>query len=485
VLFSSHEYLFIFLPATVLIYVAINRWVRAPYVAKLWLIGASLFFYAYPEPRFVLLLICIALFNFSIGKALNSRGEDQKARRRILFFLGIAINVTLLGYFKYFNFVIANLNLLLHTRFSFHSTGLPLGISFIVFIQLAFIIDCFRSPEKVRGVLDYGAFGTFFAYVLSGPIVKYSEVVPQLKSAVRRVNFRNLSLGLYLLSIGLFKKAVIADRFGEWATAGFDGTGQLNFLYAWVTSLCYTFQIYFDFSGYTDMALGAASMFNIKLPFNFASPYKALDPQDFWRRWHITLGRFLREYVYVPLGGSRVPEARIFLNLMITFLICGIWHGASWTFVVWGLLHGLALAIHRIWKKTGLHLPVVVAWFLTFNFVNAAWVFFRAKTWDDAVRVLSGMCGFNGLVLPEGWARGLSALSSAYVHFAPWKTIMAGSRDACVWIPIALVICLAFRNSNQMVEEFKSGWRSLFVIAAGAYAILSLFKMTEFLYFNF
>jgi alginate O-acetyltransferase complex protein AlgI len=485
VLFNSHEYLLIFLPATVLIYAAINRWVRAPHAARLWLIAASLFFYASSEPRFVLLLICSVLFNFSIGKVLCNREEDRKALRRSLLALAIALNVGLLGYFKYSNFMIANLNLLLHTRFTLHSTGLPLGISFITFIQIAYIVDCFRRPVKAGGVLDYGLFSTFFAYILSGPIVRYSEVVPQVKGTVRGINYRNLSLGLYLLSIGLFKKAVIADRFAEWATAGFDGTGQLNFLYAWVTSLCYTFQIYFDFSGYTDMALGAASMFNIKLPFNFSSPYKALDPQDFWRRWHITLGRFLREYVYIPLGGSRVTEARVCLNLMITFLICGLWHGAGWTFIVWGLLHGLALVIHRIWKKTNLHLPPVVAWLLTFNFVNAAWVFFRARTWDDAVRVLSGMCGFNGFVLPEGWARGLNVLRGTYVHFAPWKSIMAGNRDACVWIPIALVICLAFRNSNQMAEEFKSGWRSLFVIAAGSYAILSMFKMSEFLYFNF
>ena len=194
----------------------------------------------------------------------------------------------------------------------------------------------------------------------------------------RSISYRNLSVGLYLLSIGLFKKVVLADHFGEWANEGFNASGQLNFLYAWVTSLCYTFQIYFDFSGYTDMALGAASMFNIRLPFNFASPYKALDPQDFWRRWHITLGRFLRDYVYIPLGGSRVGDGRVYLNLMITFLICGTWHGASWTFIVWGLVHGAALVVHSLWKKTGRHLPIVIAWLLTFTFVNAAWVLFRA-----------------------------------------------------------------------------------------------------------
>ncbi len=301
----------------------------------------------------------------------------------------------------------------------------------------------------------------------------------------RSISYRNLSVGLYLLSIGLFKKVVLADHFGEWANEGFNASGQLNFLYAWVTSLCYTFQIYFDFSGYTDMALGAASMFNIRLPFNFASPYKALDPQDFWRRWHITLGRFLRDYVYIPLGGSRVGDGRVYLNLMITFLICGTWHGASWTFIVWGLVHGAALVVHSLWKKTGRHLPIVIAWLLTFTFVNAAWVLFRARTMGDALRVLSAMGGARGIVLPEGLACAMGFLAGPSVRFAPWKQIVMGSRDACIWIPIALAVCLIFKNSNEMAEDFNFRWKSLFVVAAGAYAILSLFRMNEFLYFNY
>ena len=216
---------------------------------------------------------------------------------------------------------------------------------------------------KRYDLLTYGLFGTFFPYILSGPIVHHAEIIPQLrKVAIQTVNYRNLSLGLYLLSIGLFKKVVVADRLGEWASEGFAAAAPLNLLYAWVTSLCYTFQIYFDFSGYTDMALGTALMFNIRLPINFNSPYKALDIQDFWRRWHITLGRFLREYIYIPLGGSRVREGRVYLNLMVTFVICGIWHGAGWTFVFWGFLHGAALVILRMWKKIGGRLPVFIAW---------------------------------------------------------------------------------------------------------------------------
>ena len=224
-------------------------------------------------------------------------------------------------------------------------------------------------------------------------------MMPQFASRWNFVkNYRNIAIGLFIFSIGLFKKVVIADTFAAWATAGFDTAETLNLIEAWAASLSYTFQIYFDFSGYTDMAIGAALLFNIKLPINFNSPYKATNIQDFWRRWHITLSRFLRDYVYIPLGGNRRGEFRIFANLMITFVIGGIWHGAAWTFVFWGLLHGMALVIHRIWAGLGLRMWHWSAWLTTFIFINATWVFFRAKEWDDAVKVLSGMVDIRDLV---------------------------------------------------------------------------------------
>jgi alginate O-acetyltransferase complex protein AlgI len=259
---------------------------------------------------------------------------------------------------------------------------------------------------------------------------------------------------------------------------------QLNFLYAWAASLSYTFQIYFDFSGYTDMAIGAALMFNIKLPINFNSPYKALDIQDFWRRWHITLSRFLRDYIYIPLGGNRVQESHLLLNLMITFLIGGIWHGAGWTFVFWGFLHGMATVIHRLWKMTNIKMPKVIAWVLTFGFVNVAWVFFRARTWGDAMRVISGMFGLNGLTLPEEWSNKLAFIKGA-VLFSPWKQIMPQSRDAYLWILCAFLACLLLRNSNEMADRFKPNWWSLLVVVGAVYAILHIFRAQEFFYFNF
>ena len=275
---------------------------------KLWLIGASLFFYGWSEPRYVLLLVCSVLLNFSVGAVLNGYRPRQPTKRKIVLILGIAANIALLGYYKYADFVIMNRKLsvsrtdsrCVHWFCLWASVSLPLSRS-----AISLIVTVIRS--KGYDLLTYGLFGTFFPYILAGPIVHHAEIIPQLKKVAKQaVNYRNLSLGLYLLSIGLFKKVVVADRLGEWASEGFAAAAPLNFLYAWVTSLCYTFQIYFDFSGYTDMALGSALMFNIRLPINFNSPYKALDIQDFWRRWHITLGRFLAGiHIHPPWGKPR------------------------------------------------------------------------------------------------------------------------------------------------------------------------------------
>ncbi len=483
-LFNSHLYLLIFLPITLIIYLLfLKRGLIQS--SKIWLALASLFFYAWSNPAHIFLLLASILLNFLFVSALLKFHFNPVPHKRIIFILGIAANIALLGCFKYADFFISSINDLFHTRYSLLSMAFPLAISFFTFTQIAYLTDTYRGKVKKTGFLNYSLFVAFFPYLLSGPIVRHSELMPQYESMQKRsIDYRNLSLGLYILSIGLLKKVFIADEFAQWATAAFDGQAQLNFLYAWAASLSYTFQIYFDFSGYTDMAIGAAHMFNIRVPVNFNSPYKALDIQDFWRRWHITLSRFLRDYIYIPLGGNRVREPRLLINLLVTFLIGGIWHGAGWTFVFWGFLHGLATIIHRLWKLTNIKLPKALAWFLTFNFVNFAWVFFRARTWDDATRVLSGMFGLNGITLPGEWSKTLGFLND-YVLFSPWKRIMPQSRDAYLWILCALLGCLLFRNSNEMAEKFKPDWRMILAAAGIVYAILHLFRAQEFFYFNF
>jgi alginate O-acetyltransferase complex protein AlgI len=484
VFFNSHLYLLIFLPVTLIVYLSLVRY-GLTQISKVWLVLASLFFYSWSHPAHLYLLFGSLLLNFLIGSALLKINSGVTAGRRTLFILGIASNIAFLGYFKYADFFITNVNHLFHTGYPLLHLIFPLAISFFTFTQIAYLTDTYRGKVGKTRFLNYSLFVTFFPYLLSGPIVRHSEIMPQLESIQNRlVNYKNLSLGLFILSIGLFKKVCIADEFAQWAAAAFDAPIRLNFLYAWAASLSYTFQIYFDFSGYTDMAIGAALMFNIRLPINFNSPYKALDIQDFWRRWHITLSRFLRDCIYIPLGGNRVGESHLLLNLMITFLIGGIWHGAGWTFVIWGLLHGLATVIHRLWKMTNIKLPKVIAWLLTFGFVNVAWVLFRARSWGDAMRVLSGMFGLNGLTLPEEWSNKLTFLKGS-VLFSPWKQIMPQSRDAYLWILCAFVACLLFRNSNQMAEKFRADWRLIIAAMALVYSVLHMFRAQEFFYFNF
>jgi len=311
-------------------------------------------------------------------------------------------------------------------------------------------------------------------------------MIPQFANIRNRViNYKNIALGLFIFSIGLFKKVVIADTFAVWATNGFDKATTLNLFEAWATSLSYTFQLYFDFSGYCDMAIGAALLFNIRLPINFNSPYKALNIQDFWRRWHITLSRFLRDYVYIPLGGNRRGKVRTYINLMATFVIGGIWHGAGWTFVFWGFLHGVALVIQRIWSELGFRLNKFVAWFMTFNFINIAWIFFRAKEWGDALKVLKGMFGLSGIVLPNFLAAKLEFLSKYGVGFNNFIE-RVGNKNTFLFMLLGFILVLVFKNSIKKLEQLKFNFRNILLSTViFTLAILSLNKISEFLYFNF
>ncbi len=483
-LFNSYEYLLLFLPITLIVYFLFNRW-RLTRAGKGWLVLTSLFFYGWWDPRYLPLILASILFNFIIGMTLSRYG-GTKGRRKGVLVLGITINVALLCYFKYTDFFITVANNVFRGDFALYRIILPLGISFFTFTQIAYLVDAYYKKVKEYDLLNYSLFVTFFPHLIAGPIIHHAEMMPQFKRMRNNaVNYKNLATGLFLLCIGLFKKVIIADRFSEWVAPGFDVLPKLNLLYAWATSLSYTFQIYFDFSGYTDMALGAALMFNIKLPINFNSPYRALDIQDFWRRWHMTLSRFLRDYVYISLGGNKVHETRVYFNLMATFLIGGLWHGAGYTFLFWGFLHGFAIMVHRAWKRTNISLPNWLAWFLTFNFVNVAWVFFRAKSWHDAIKVISAMFGLNGLSLPSDWFGVFSFLPRWGISLAPWKTLMEGSRDTFLYAFAALLVTFLARNSNELAARFKPDWKSLIYVVAGTYAILNMSKMTEFLYFNF
>ena len=490
-LFNSYEFIFAFLPITFFIYFYLNS-KRLTVASKGFLVFASLFFYSWWNIAYLPLILISMLFNYVVGNSLakasfeNKKGLNKSFSKKSILIFGIVANLSLLGYFKYADFFIANFNLVSSSNVNLLHLVLPLAISFFTFQQIAYLVDSYRGETKEYDFLNYALFVTFFPQLIAGPIVHHKEMMPQFASKWNMVKrYKNIALGLFIFSIGLFKKVVIADTFAVWATAGFDTADTLNLIEAWATSLSYTFQLYFDFSGYTDMAIGIALLFNIKLPINFNSPYKATNIQDFWRRWHITLSRFLRDYVYIPLGGNKKGSFRTYSNLLATFVIGGLWHGAGWTFVFWGFLHGLALIIHRVWTNLGFKMNTILAWFITFNFVNIAWIFFRAKEWDDAIKVLKGMFGMSGLQLHPIFASKLAFLEKYGVIFHPFDTIHLPLAET-LWFIFAFILVLFFKNSMEKWKDFELNYKTLFLaFFCFCMGILSLNKVSEFLYFNF
>ncbi|MEA3512138.1 MAG: MBOAT family protein [Campylobacterota bacterium] len=490
-LFNSFEFIFMFLPLTFIVYFYLNH-KRLTVASKGFLVFTSLVFYSWWNIIYLPLILSSMLFNYIIGNTLAQELKNKKrfSKKSILIF-GIIANISLLAYFKYADFFIENLNFMTNSSIDLLNLALPLAISFFTFQQIAYLVDSYRSETKEYDFLNYAVFVTFFPQLIAGPIVHHKEMMPQFELPKNKIlNYNNIAAGLFIFSIGLFKKVVIADTFAIWATAGFDTATTLNFFEAWGTSLSYTFQLYFDFSGYTDMAVGLALLFNIKLPVNFNSPYKATNIQDFWRRWHITLSRFLRDYIYIPLGGSRVSSFRIYSNLMTTFIIGGLWHGAGWTFIFWGFLHGIALVIHRIWSSLGFKLHIWLAWFITFNFINISWVFFRAKEWDDAIKVLSAMFSFSSIGISKELASFINYINplSQYqkVSYIDFGSIV--SIQTLQMIIVAFLVVLLSKNSQQIVENFKFKWYQAFFILFTLWCLhyMSLTSITsQFLYFNF
>ena len=465
-LFNSYVFIFAFLPLSFFLYFYLNT--KSTLWAKSFLVLASLFFYSWWNILYLPIILGSMFFNYLLGEKLN-KGNHKIFSAKTTLTLGILANLSLLGYFKYSDFFIENFNFLFNSNTQLLHLVLPLAISFFTFQQISYLVDAYKSETKEYDFLNYALFVTFFPQLIAGPIVHHKEMMPQFANKENlTINQKNISLGLFLFSIGLFKKVVIADSFAVWATKGFDSGEILSIFEAWVTSLSYTFQLYFDFSGYTDMAIGIALLFNIKLPINFNSPYKALNIQDFWRRWHITLSRFLRDYIYIPLGGNRKGELFTYSNLMITFILGGLWHGAGWTFLFWGFLHGAALVIHRVWSSFGFKLWTWLAWFITFNFINIAWVFFRAKEWDDAIRILNSMFSLN--------------------NYEEYFNLLQFS-----WILLTFFTVLVFKNSFEIITAKYSKtivlFATLFLFFLALLQLTNIIiqedKVSEFLYFNF
>lgn len=470
-LFNSYEFIFLFLPITLVIYFLLNKF-NKNMLAKAWLVIASLYFYSYFNKSYLILIIVSILVNYFIGTELNMK-TNNVIRRKVLLIFGVLFNLGALGYFKYYDFFIENINYIFKTNFNLLHIMLPLGISFFTFQQLSYVIDNYHRKNLNYDFLSYCLFVTFFPQLIAGPIVLPAEMLPQFENEEnKKVNWENMNRGLYIFSIGLAKKVIIADTIAHFANVGFDMMESLNFAEAWLTSVSYTLQLYFDFSGYCDMAMGIGMMFNIILPINFNSPYKSTNIQEFWRKWHITLGRFMTNYLYIPLGGNRKGEQKTLRNLFIVFLASGIWHGAGWNFVIWGMLHGICILIHRIWKNVGRKLPKLIGWFITINLVNIFWVFFRAKDLQSAVKVLRGMIDIT--TITDGISKVYKKLdSSAY-------------REGLKFLVIAIIITFLLKNSYEKMKKFKMERKdSIETISYLIFSIMSLTSVSTFLYFNF
>jgi len=484
-LFNSYEFIVFFLPLTLLGYFALNR-MRYVTAASGWLVLASFVFYSWWNPAYMPLLAGSVVFNYSVGTVLSREGRPHGGPgRRGLLVIGVAANLALLGYYKYTGFLMENVSALLGADLPVPRMLLPLAISFFTFQQIAYLVDSYQGRTREYDFLNYTVFVTFFPQLIAGPIVHHAEMMPQFARLRGRVfTPANVSAGLMLFAVGLFKKVGLADHLAVWVNEGYASADRLYMAEAWVTSLSYTLQIYFDFSGYTDMAMGAALMFNIKLPANFETPYRALNIQDFWRRWHMTLSRFLRDYVYIPLGGNRSGALRTLGNLFVTFLIGGVWHGAGWTFAIWGALHGGAMVAHRLWYGRGMSMKRWIAWPATFMFLNVTWVFFRAESYGQAMTVLRAM--FAGpVVIPHQWEAKLGWLFDAGMFDDAFFHI-SGGRTSVVVVLAMLGIAMFGANSLALAERFRPTWRSAaFTSALLFYSVMSLTRATEFLYFNF
>ncbi len=368
---------------------------------------------------------------------------------------------------------------------------LPLGISFFTFTQIAFLVDVYRGTAREYNLLHYCLFVTYFPHLIAGPILHHSEMMPQFASpAAQRPDWQSIHNGICLIALGLLKKVALADSLAVIANEGFNNASTLPLHQAWMTSLSYSLQLYFDFSGYTDIAIGSALLCNIHLPANFRSPYQATSIQDFWRRWHITLSRWLRDYLYIPLGGNRFGALRCNVALMVTFVLGGLWHGANWTFVLWGALHGGAAVLHKGWQAAGLRMPTFPGWLLTFLFANAAWVFFRADSVGDAINILRGMAGLHGFAPADELVSLLRDITEPYT-FNPLLEAMPGRKLLLLVVGLLLVwICPDSLSLSRKPGLTDGGIVTVILTSmlAGSALFYTLFLSTgikSFIYFYF
>lgn len=486
-LFNSQIFIFIFLPVVLAAYYGLHK-LGLHTLAKAALIIASFIFYGYNHPMYLTILVCSIVFNYLAYLIL---GKAEKGRAAVATVAVIA-NIAVIFYFKYFNFFITNSNRFLHTDWTVRNILLPLGISFFTFQQVSFIVDAYRGETGDYGIIDYALFVSFFPQLVAGPIVLHNQLISQFQDKNRyKLDVNRFGEGIRYFVIGLFKKTMMADAWGRIADLGYAGEIRWDSPSAALIILAYTLQIYFDFSGYSDMAIGLGKMLGFELPKNFDMPYKAKDISEFWKRWHMTMTGFFTKYVYFPLGGNRKGKIRTYINTMIVFAVSGLWHGAGWAFVEWGMLHGAAMCFHRMFKDKIGRLPKILTGAVTFAFVNCAWVLFRAEGIYKAKMMfrclifggigdtLPGLCNAFAGNNVTNLFKYIPALSDAVPMYF-------GYIYMAVSIVVTLMIVWLAPSSHEIAMNKKiRAWEGPVYAVLAIVSIMTFMNVSTFLYFNF
>ena len=523
-LFNSYIFVFLFFPLCLLGYYGLKN--KSATAAKIWLIGFSLWFYGYFNIRYLCIMIGSILLNYGVYQLLTrvklfempetqslSKTAAKMNKKKMILFTGVSANLLLLFYFKYFDFFIENINAVFGSSFALRNILLPLGISFFTFQQISFLADTYRGELKECSFVDYALFVSFFPQLIAGPIVTHEEMLPQFEQiGKKKFDEERFCRGLFIFVLGMGKKVLIADTFGSAVDAGYGMTAQLGSIDAVLVMLFYTLQLYFDFSGYCDMAIGIGKMMGIEIPINFNSPYKACNIIDFWKRWHITLSRFFTKNIYIPLGGNRKGKSRMYCNLFLVFFLSGIWHGAGWNYILWGVMHGVLYCVTRfiqlnsrkketcvqtdkedsreksIVNKLASGIFQGIKVFATFLYVNVAWVFFRSPSIEEALTLFKRMFT-GGIALP------LEAIYDAfnldefwYVMKVLHLTDFTFSRYILMIVFTLVILLVTFfgKNVHELAAKWKMSWISAIAVAVVfVWCVVSLSGVSTFLYFNF
>ena len=479
---NSYLFILLFFPAILIGYFLLNR--VSTTIGKLYLIAGSAIFYLYGGKNISLILGLSIALNFIAVIILHKSKHFKKG----LLILAIAGNIGLLFYFKYFDFVLASVYQMLKTEYTFRTIVLPLGISFFTFQQISYLVNVYWEKIEDICLIDYLAYILYFPKLLIGPIVEPAEFISQLNDQeLKRINWDNIAFGIKAFSFGLFKKLVLADTFAAavaWGYSNIDATTSMDWF---IIMLCYTFEIYFDFSGYSDMSIGISQMLNIKLPINFDSPYKALSIRDFWKRWHISLTKFLTKYIYIPLGGSKCGKMRTYLNTLIVFLISGIWHGANWTFILWGTLHGLLSIFDRVFDKAQKRLMETIRWSGTFLGVNILWLLFRSDSITQWKDILVKMFTFQSMAVSDGLLNAFilpeTPLLNDLLHLGTFHNAVRGGW-CLIFLLGSFLICLVPENNYKNSAKINVLYMFL-AAAAFVWGFLCISTESVFLYFGF